>query len=529
MTTPATPSSRIIAFMNQKGGVGKTTTTVNLGAALAEHGAKVLMVDLDPQAHMTLHVGVDPAEVDGSVYDLLVDPEVSAESVMVAVSEQMAVVPAEVDLAAAEQELGAMQDRHRVLAQKLRSVSDQYDFVLFDCPPSLGMLTLNALSMATEVIVPMQAHFLALQGLSKLLETVQLVRQNMNSQLRVSGVVLCVHDAQTNLATEVVADLEQFFIASRKLSMPWSNAVVYRPPIRRNIKLAECPSFGETILQYDPACAGAADYRKLGRVVMGLDPNPAPLVEAAEPEVEVAAEPDVNGDQAQARTPLTEGVAAEPAAEQDSPVEAPDAFDDEATHEIEVAEEVSSSSHEATTVADVVAGHDPDEIELEVEVGSEDVIVVENLNDDGAAPDHTPDRVADYADPAEALAALERVAIEHGAESDDAEADGAESGHLSDASGETATTPSVESGAPSSDLPPYMRHPYAELLESPLNTRVEIPPPSDEDGPPAPQKLDHSDEAPHADSHDDPTGDAESGHGGHAYHAADAEATESRT
>ncbi len=257
------PTPRVIALLNQKGGVGKTTTTVNLGAALAESGARVLMIDLDPQAHMSLHLGIDPGTLESSVYDLLTDPAVTAESVRLTAQDRIDVIPAEVDLAAAEQELTSVAGRESILRQKLAPIRDQYDYILLDCPPSLGLLTLNGLTASGEVIVPMQAHFLALQGLSKLLETVQLVRQGLNTQLRVSGVVLCVHDGNTNLATEVVEDLRNFFTSSRRLAMPWSDAVIFEPPIRRNIKLAECPSFGQTIFQYEPSCPGATDYRRL--------------------------------------------------------------------------------------------------------------------------------------------------------------------------------------------------------------------------------------------------------------------------
>jgi chromosome partitioning protein len=208
------------------------------------------------------------------------------------VDEELAVLPAEVDLAAAEMDLATRSDRLTVLRHKLGSAIDAFDYVLIDCPPSLGLLTLNALSLAESVVVPMQAHFLALQGLSKLLETVQLVRQQVNAELTVAGVVLCMHEAQTNLAREVVSDLEAFFESARGQGGPWSEAKVYHPPIRRNVKLAECPSFGQTIFQYEPWCAGARDYMALAEA-FDAEPRdgaapPSRASDAGEPHGETA-------------------------------------------------------------------------------------------------------------------------------------------------------------------------------------------------------------------------------------------------
>ena len=262
---------RIAALMNQKGGVGKTTTAVNLGAALADQQADVLMIDLDPQAHLTLHLGLEPTDLDGTVYDLLLDDQTTPEAIARRVEPRLTVLPSEVDLAGAETELAERPDRQMILKRRIGSYVQQFDYVLIDCPPSLGLLTINALALAREVIVPMQAHFLALQGLSKLLETVQLVRKQVNPTLRVAGIVLCLHDGHTKLAGEVVSDLEKFFQASRPLAMPWSGASIYSPPIRRNIKLAECPSFGQTIFRYASWCAGAHDYRQLARAIMAED------------------------------------------------------------------------------------------------------------------------------------------------------------------------------------------------------------------------------------------------------------------
>ncbi len=303
MTPDATPfRGRVIALMNQKGGVGKTTTCANLGSAMVRAGKRVLLIDLDPQAHLSLHVGVEPQRTPKSVYDLLTDRDTSVFEVMqeagsiaeVAAGGTLAILPAEVNLAGAESELAdrvAVGAAQTILRNKVKPALEQFDYVLIDCPPSLGLLTINALTLAREVVVPMQAHFLALQGLSKLMETVQLVREAMNPQLRVSGVVLCMHEQQTLLAAEVISDLQTFLEASRGSDQPWAEAVVFQPPVRRNIKLAESPSFGKSIFDYAPDCHGATDYRKLAAGVMAYDPalvRAGKLAEATQP----AAPPD---------------------------------------------------------------------------------------------------------------------------------------------------------------------------------------------------------------------------------------------
>jgi chromosome partitioning protein len=262
--------TRIIAFMNQKGGVGKTTTCVNLGSALARLGFQVLLIDMDPQAHLTLHLGVDPEQLDATMYDLLTDADVTPISIAYQADDRLGVLPAEVNLAGVENELAPQMVTGRaqnILKHKCQEFVSHFDYVLIDCPPSLGLLTINALTLAREVVVPMQAHFLALQGLSKLLETVRMVRQGINPNLLVSGVVLCMHEGNTILAGEVVKDLKQFFEHGRGEDVPWRDAVLYQPPIRRNIKLAEAPSFGQPIYDYAPDCRGAEDYGRLARCI----------------------------------------------------------------------------------------------------------------------------------------------------------------------------------------------------------------------------------------------------------------------
>jgi len=251
-----------IAVLNQKGGVGKTTTVANLGAAVAARGCRVCLIDLDPQSHLTLHFGIEPGQSDVSIYDVL-SGDTDLLSACVRVTDTVTVVPSVIDLAAAEVELAATVGREQILRDALGAQAMDCDLVLMDCPPSLGLLTLNALAAADEIFIPLQPHFLALQGLGKLLETVSLVQRRINPALRVGGVILCMYETATRLAAEVVADLEGFFDATHGTDCPWGEARIYQTVIRRNIKLAECPSHGKTIFDYDPASRGAADYGTL--------------------------------------------------------------------------------------------------------------------------------------------------------------------------------------------------------------------------------------------------------------------------
>jgi chromosome partitioning protein len=292
MDTTHTPqiSPRVVALMNQKGGVGKTTTTVNLAHALARRGVRTLLIDLDPQSHATLHLGTDPASLETSIYDALHDPAVAPRAVINA-RENLHLFPSEVDLAAAELELADAPNRYTRLTQAIDNLTIQPQITLIDCPPSLGLLTLNALNAANEILIPMQAQFLALQGVSKLLETVSLLANSTNPTLRVLGVTLCMHDRQTNLAKEVIADLESFFEQSRDKQVPWRDACVIQPPIRRHIKLAEAASFGQSIFEYAPDLAGANDYAALAQTLHELwAPSRADHLTEAKPTVVVNAD-----------------------------------------------------------------------------------------------------------------------------------------------------------------------------------------------------------------------------------------------
>ena len=273
-------NARVISLLNQKGGVGKTTTTVNLAAALADKGYKILVIDLDPQTHLGMHFGIE--DTAATVYDLLMDATLAVTDIVEKARDRIDIVTSEVDLVAAETELASQTDRHDLLSNKLQPVVDKYDFILIDCPPSLGLLTINALAASRELIVPMQSHFLALQGVSRLFETVSMLVSGLNPHLTVTGVVLCMHEGHTNLAREVVSDLRKFFESSRDQDVPWRNCIILEPPIRRNVKLAEAPSFGQTIFEYEPNCAGAEDYRRLTDSVIAAkpccDPLPTPKI-----------------------------------------------------------------------------------------------------------------------------------------------------------------------------------------------------------------------------------------------------------
>ncbi len=244
----------IVAIANQKGGVGKSTTTINLGAGLAFQGERVLLVDLDPQGNTTSGLGIDRAAIEYSTYDLLVE-DVAIEDVIEPSSvRDLFVVPATIELAGAEIELVSMFSREARLGNALKPIADDYDFVLVDCPPSLGLLTVNGLAAADEVLIPIQCEYYALEGVSQLMKNIQLVQRNLNPQLNIEGVLLTMFDGRTTLAADVVAQVREHF-----------GEATYRTIIPRTVRLSEAPSYGEPIEAYDPMSRGAIAYRELAR------------------------------------------------------------------------------------------------------------------------------------------------------------------------------------------------------------------------------------------------------------------------
>jgi chromosome partitioning protein len=232
----------------------------------------VCVLDLDPQAHATTHLGIQPDGKTPSMYDVLIDSRPLAD-VRRQVSERLWVAGSDINLAAAEVELAGVVGREVILRDLLLQDESPFDFVFMDCAPSLGVLTLNALAAASEVFIPLQPHFLALHGLGKLLETTALVAKRINPGLKVTGIVLCLYESSTRLAQEVIGDLQSYLDKSRGTNCPWSKARIFATRIRRNIKLAECPSFGQSIFAYAPTCHGASDYASLAQEVLGGGPT----------------------------------------------------------------------------------------------------------------------------------------------------------------------------------------------------------------------------------------------------------------
>lgn len=258
--------SRVIAIANQKGGVGKTTTAINLGASLAVAEKRTLVIDIDPQGNASSGFGLESQADRLTVYDLLVDGR-SVEDVLIEGLHfpTLDLIPSTRDLVGAEIELVGVGDRETILRRALESVRDRYDFILVDCPPSLGLLTLNTLTAADSVLIPIQCEFYALEGLSQLLSTVRVVQRGLNPRLQIEGVLLTMYDRRLNLSKQVAAEAREYF-----------GDRVYQTAIPRNVRLAEAPSFGQPIVQYDVLCAGAQSYLALAREILKKDASPDP-------------------------------------------------------------------------------------------------------------------------------------------------------------------------------------------------------------------------------------------------------------
>ena len=252
--------SKIIAIANQKGGVGKTTTAVNLSACLAEKGKKVLLVDIDPQGNSTSGLGIDKTSVEHSSYDLMINSVHPKQTAIKTMIKTLDIIPSNIDLVGAEIEMVAQMAREHILKGALDKVRSDYDFIFLDCPPSLGLITLNALTCADKILVPIQCEYYALEGLSQLINTIKLVKAKLNPSLEVEGVVLTMFDGRTNLSIQVVEEVKKYF-----------KDKVYRTIIPRNVRLGEAPSFGLPVIRYDAACYGAKCYNELADEVLEND------------------------------------------------------------------------------------------------------------------------------------------------------------------------------------------------------------------------------------------------------------------
>ncbi|MGE7546174.1 ParA family protein [Sporosarcina newyorkensis] len=248
---------KIIAIANQKGGVGKTTTSVNLSACLAHIGKKVLLIDSDPQGNATSGVGINKGDVQDCIYSILIDDVPVKDVILQTEIENLEIIPATISLAGAEIELVSTISREVRMKHAIQDIKDQYDYIVIDCPPSLGLLTLNALTASDSIIIPVQCEYYALEGLSQLLSTVRLVQKHLNDSLYIDGVLLTMFDARTNLGIQVIEEVKKYF-----------QDKVYRTIIPRNVRLSEAPSHGKPIIMYDSRSKGAEVYLELAKEVV---------------------------------------------------------------------------------------------------------------------------------------------------------------------------------------------------------------------------------------------------------------------
>lgn len=250
---------KIVSLANQKGGVGKTTTTVNLGTILAKKGKKVLLIDADPQGNATSGLGVEK-EVEYSTYDILVNDVKIQDVIQDTIIKNLKVCPANMSLAGAEVELVSMMSREQRLKEKLDEVKDDFDYILIDCPPSLGLITLNAFTASNSVLIPVQCEYFALEGLGQLINTINLVKKHLNKEIQIEGALLTMYDIRTNLSNQVVKEVKKYF-----------DNKVYKTVIPRNVRLSEAPSYGMPITEYDPRSKGAKSYTKFAKEFLKIN------------------------------------------------------------------------------------------------------------------------------------------------------------------------------------------------------------------------------------------------------------------